>query len=155
MSSTRIEPESFLHDGPLPATRVAEILERWGGDGHPGAVVTFAGLVRADHTNEGRVEAIEFSAHEHMATTAIRELLERILAEPPERGGAPVYAVHVEHAIGTVPVGAIPIVIAVAAKHRSAAFETSEKILEALKREVPIYGKELCEGEAHRWKVNR
>jgi molybdopterin synthase catalytic subunit len=63
--------------------------------------------------------------------------------------------IYAEHALGVVEVGEAPILIVAGAGHRPAAFEACRSVLEALKSEIPIYGKELFEGSGHRWKENR
>ncbi|MFP4567187.1 MAG: molybdopterin synthase catalytic subunit [Spirochaetaceae bacterium] len=144
-------PDPFLIEGALPPDRVSTVLTRWSADARVGGVASFAGLVRADETPEGPVSAIEFTAHRSMAERSIRELAERAAAAYD----SPVLRVHVEHALGRVPVGGIPIVIVAGASHRAEAFGLCRDILEALKAEVPIYGRELTEGGGRQWKVNR
>ena len=146
-----LEPEQFLTDGALPPDRVSTIITRWSGDDRVGGVASFAGLVRADETPEGRVSAIEFTAHRSMAERSIREMAERVAAEYD----SPVLRLYVEHALGNVAIGGIPIVIVAGASHRPEAFGLCRDILEALKAEVPIYGRELTEGGGRQWKVNR
>jgi molybdopterin synthase catalytic subunit len=47
------------------------------------------------------------------------------------------------------------VLIVVGTSHRPEAFQLCRDILEVLKREVPIYGKEIAESGSHAWKVNR
>lgn len=145
------EPDSFLTDAPVPHARLSEVLSRFSGDPRIGGVTSFAGLVRADETPDGPVTAIDFSAHRSMAERSLGELISRTAAAYESA----VLRVYVEHALGTVPVGECPLVIVVGAGHRPEAFGLCRDILEALKAEVPIYGKELTGGGSHQWKVNR
>ena len=147
-------PERHLHEGPLPPSRVAEVQASFAADSRIGGIVSFAGLIRADKTPEGRVRAIDFTAYEEMAEPGIREMAERIAREVAEKHGGPV-RIYAEHALGLVEVGEAPILIVAGAGHRPAAFELCRSVLEALKSEIPIYGKELLEGSGHRWKENR
>lgn len=146
-------PQRHLQKGPLPPDRVAELHATWAEDPRIGGIVSFAGLIRADETAEGRVRAIEFSAYEEMAEPGIREMANRIAREIAERHGGPV-KIYAEHALGLVEVGEAPILIVAGAGHRPAAFELCRSVLEALKSEIPIYGKELFESSGHRWKRN-
>jgi molybdopterin synthase catalytic subunit len=146
-----IEPAEFLTDRPVPHTRIGEITASWAGDHRIGGIVSFAGVVRADDTPEGPVTAIEFTAHRSMAQRSLSELTERCASAYE----SPVLRVYLEHALGTVAVGECPLVIVVGAGHRPEAFGLCRDILEALKAEVPIYGRELTEGGGHQWKVNR
>jgi molybdopterin synthase catalytic subunit len=141
----------FLTRDPIPQTTVDTVSEEFRADSRIGAVVSFQGVVRADDIAEGRVTAIEFSAHEEMAERAIGGLLARAVAEISQ----PAVRVYLRHALGTIPVGGIPIVIVVGTGHRREAFKLCSDILEALKSEVPIYGKELTDGGDYAWKRNR
>lgn len=146
-----IEPPEFLAERPVPHTRIGEITATWSGDHRIGGIVSFAGVVRADETSEGAVTAIEFTAHRSMAQRSLSELIERCATAYESE----VLRVYLEHALGTVGVGKCPLVIVVGAGHRPEAFGLCRDILEALKAEVPIYGRELTEGGGHQWKVNR
>jgi molybdopterin synthase catalytic subunit len=146
-----VEPKRFLTEGPIPRERVSEVTVRWSDDGRVGGVVSFSGVVRADETDAGTVSAIEFSAHRSMAERALADLIQRMAS----RYSSGVLRVYLEHALGVVAVGELPLVIVVGASHRPEAFGLCRDILEALKAEVPIYGKELTEGGGHQWKVNR
>ncbi|MGM0675097.1 MAG: molybdenum cofactor biosynthesis protein MoaE [Spirochaetota bacterium] len=145
-----IEPDRFLTEGPLPGERISQVLSRLSADPRIGGVSSFAGLVRADETDAGRVSAIEFTAHRSMAERSIGELIERTA----EGYDSPVLHVYAEHALGRVSVGEIPIIIVVGASHRPEAFGLCRDVLEALKAEVPIWGKELTDTGGHQWKVN-
>lgn len=149
-SHLTLQPERFLTEGPIPHSRVSEVTGEWAQDHRIGGVVDFTGVVRADETAAGRVRAIEFTAHRNMAERSLREIAERTA------GGyeAEVLRVHLQHALGTVAVGEVPLVVVVGAAHRAEAFELCREIVEALKAEVPIYGKELTEDGDHTWKVN-
>lgn len=149
-----ITPELHLHHGPLPPERVSQVLAAWATDSRIGGVTSFAGVVRADETEEGKVSSIEFSAYEEMAEPGIRAMAERIAGEVAKEHGGPI-RLYAEHALGPVRVGEIPIVIVAGAGHRPAAFDLCRSVLEALKSEIPIYGKELFEDSGHRWKENR
>ena len=152
MNDVVIEPDEMVHDGPLDAARSATVSRAFAADDRIGAVVTFCGVVRRDATSDGPVEAIEFSAHRAMAEERMRAIVRDRLHSVEGEG---FMRVHVEHALGRVVVGECPIVIVVGAGHRREAFRLCEEILEEIKRDVPIYGKEIIDGESHRWKVNR
>lgn len=154
-----ISPEELFHNGAVPADRLSSVSAEWARDSRVGGVVSFIGVVRADETAEGIVEAIEFSAYEEMARQETPEMVARIAREigesaPPDTAPS-VLKIHVEHALGTVSVGEIAVLIVAAAGHRPEAFTFCREVLEQLKKEIPIYGKEIFRGEGHRWKQNR
>lgn len=108
-----------------------------------GAVVTFCGTVRA--VSGGRtVRHLEYEAYREMAL----ERLAAIAARAREEHGA--LRVAVFHRTGRLEVGETAVVIAVASSRREEGFSACREILEALKRDVPIWKKEVF-ADAERW----
>jgi molybdopterin synthase catalytic subunit len=101
-----------------------------------GGIATFTGCVR--RRNQGRdVERLEYEAYDEMANKVLRELCEAIEAEIPDARLA------VEHRAGVLAVGDVAVVIAAAAPHRAEAFAACREMIERLKRDVPIWKKEV------------
>lgn len=102
-----------------------------------GGVVTFTGTVR-DSTRGRRVVRLEYEAY--------REMAERKLAEiGAEVGVAHGAEVAILHRVGVLSPGDAAVVIACAAPHRTAAFRACEECLERLKKDVPIWKREVFE----------
>jgi molybdopterin converting factor subunit 1 len=100
-----------------------------------GGIVTFTGMVRA--RSQGRdVTRLEYEAYPAMAEKVFRELCDEIEA------GWPGVRVALEHAVGTLAVGDVAVVIAVAAPHRGEAFRACEATIDRLKQRAPIWKKE-------------
>ncbi len=119
---TALEPEAWLRDLMPP---------------HNGALVTFEGHVR-DHSREGRpVLAVEYEAYVPMAEKCMRALAEDL------RRRFGVDRVVLVHRLGRVPVGQASVLIAVTAAHRAAAFDACRFAIDAFKRTVPIWKKEI------------
>jgi molybdopterin converting factor subunit 1 len=117
-----LEPETWLRDLVSP---------------HDGALVTFEGHVR-DHSREGRpVLAVEYEAYAPMAEKCMRALA----VDLRRRFG--VDRVVLVHRLGRVPVGQASVLIAVTAGHRAAAFDACRFAIDAFKRTVPIWKKEI------------
>jgi molybdopterin synthase catalytic subunit len=135
-----------LRDGALPRDLVSEKSAEFSTDAQVGGVASFQGIVRADQIAGGVVKAIEFSTH--------RSLAEKAMYQVCETAAASVRRVFLAHALGRVLVGEIAVVIVVGAVHRREAFAACQEILEQLKDEVPIFGKETTAGEEYRWKEN-
>lgn len=103
-----------------------------------GGTDVFIGTVR--NATKGRpVVRLEFEAYEPMAIAEI----EKILKQAAEKW--PVQRVLVHHRTGVLQVGEIPVIIAVAAAHRAAAFDACRYIIDTLKQTVPIWKKEVFE----------
>jgi len=117
--------EVLLTDGPLaPPAR--------GGQAFAGAIVSFWGVVR--ELEGGReIEGIDYEAHEAMATHQLR----LVANEAVSKFGIGHVIIH--HRIGFVGVGESSLFLQVKAKHRQAAFEASEWMVDELKRKVPIW----------------
>jgi molybdopterin synthase catalytic subunit len=150
--SYRVTPENPLTAGPISFGRAAEVAGEWATQGEIGGIVTFQGIVRADTTETGAVTAIEFTAHEEIAAREIRRVVAEVVGAA--RDGDGIRRIHLEVAIGRVAVGEIPLLILVGAVHRREAFAVCETLLERLKSEVPLFGKEHTVEDGYRWKEN-
>jgi len=56
--------------------------------------------------------------------------------------------------LGTVNAGEICLFVFVSSPHRKIVFESLEYIVEEIKANVPVFGKEIFEDDSHQWKVN-
>jgi molybdopterin synthase catalytic subunit len=61
---------------------------------------------------------------------------------------------HVHHSLGLVPTGQICLFVFTSSKRRKAAIAACEELVERIKAELPIWGKEIFDGEGHQWKQN-
>ena len=98
----------------------------------------FIGTVR-NATKGKKVNKLEFEAYEPMAIAE----MEKIAKQAFEKW--PVQKVLIHHRIGVLEVGEVPVVIAVSAAHRAAAFDACRYIIDTLKQTVPIWKKEIFE----------
>jgi len=102
-----------------------------------GGVVTFTGDVRGESHGK-RVLRLEYEAYVPMAE---RKLAEIGRAVEEEHGAA----VAVVHRVGALRPGDAAVVIACAAAHRYPAFRACEAVIERLKKEAPIWKREVYE----------
>jgi molybdopterin synthase catalytic subunit len=103
-----------------------------------GGIDVFIGTVR-NATKGKTVLKLEFEAYQKMAITETEKIADQVRAKWP------VQKVLVHHRTGTLQVGEVPVVIAVSAAHRDAAFEACRFIIDTLKQTVPIWKKEFFE----------
>jgi molybdopterin synthase catalytic subunit len=115
---------------------LAAVVEAVRGPGR-GGLVTFQGDVRGV-TAGRKVVRLEYETYLPMA----ERTLERLAAEIEREHGA---AVAIQHRVGHLAPGETAVVIACAAPHRTAAFRACEAAIERLKREVPIWKREVFE----------
>jgi molybdopterin synthase catalytic subunit len=103
-----------------------------------GGIDMFIGTVR-DVTKDKKVIRLEFEAYEKMALNEMRKIATEALTRWP------VHKILIHHRIGLLEIGDIPVVIAVSAAHRNAAFEACRYAIDTLKQTVPIWKKEVFE----------
>ncbi len=114
---------------------------------HPavGAVTSFVGTVR-DHDPDasGTVASLHYSAHPDAEAT-LREIAQAAL-------GGRAGLVAVSHRIGVLEVGDAAVVIAVGTAHRADAFEVCRELIEAIKRDLPIWKRQVEADGTAAWK---
>jgi molybdopterin converting factor subunit 1 len=120
-------------DRPLALAEVVDAVAAPG----MGGVVTFTGTVR-DETRGRRVLRLEYEAYREMAERKLAEIGEALAREHGVR-------VAVVHRVGVLLPGDAAVVIACAAPHRTAAFRACEACIERLKKDVPIWKREVYE----------
>ena len=103
-----------------------------------GGIVVFVGTVR-NQTKGKRVLRLDFEAYVPMAILEMNKIAEQAI----EKFSLKKIAIH--HRVGMLEVGEIPVVIAVSAPHRGAAFEACAFAIDTLKETVPIWKKEIFE----------
>jgi len=106
-----------------------------------GAAVVFEGVVR-DNTRGRRTLYLDYEAYEGMAVKQMEELAEQALVEFQIRDVA------IVHRLGRLEIGETSVLIVVASAHRAAAFEACRRLIDTLKRTVPIWKKEYFEDGA-------
>lgn len=114
-----------------------------------GAHDIFLGQVRAD-TLEGKlVKAIDYTAYDSMANEKFHEIREATFSK------FELSCMHIYHSLGTVNVGEICLFVFVSAPHRKEVFEALHYVVEEIKSQVPIFGKEVFEDASYQWKTNK
>jgi molybdopterin synthase catalytic subunit len=121
----------------------AEIDRLTAADPDIGAVASFTGLVRQT-TGAGPITAMELEHYPGMTERA----LEAIVAEAAARW--PLQGVRVIHRYGPLKPGERIVLVLAASRHRQAAFEAAEFLMDYLKTRAPFWKKEDHGGEA-RW----
>lgn len=109
----------------------------------------FLGQVRADEIDGKKVEAIEYTSHVEMALEKMHEIREAIFAKYP------LTCMHIYHSLGIVKTGEICLFVFTSSAHRKPAIEACNECVERIKAELPIWGKEILEGDGYQWKENK
>jgi len=135
--------------GPVTSSFIADSIQKHNSKTSIGAHSIFLGQVRADMINEKKVVAIEYTSYEEMALEKMHEIRASIFAKYS------LTCLHVYHSLGTVAAGEISLFVFSSSAHRKAATEACAEIVERIKSELPVWGKELFEDETHQWKQNK
>ncbi len=114
-----------------------------------GAHSIFLGQVRADEIEDKEVQAIFYTTHQDMAENKLHEIREETFEK------FDLTCMHIYHSLGEVKAGEICLFVFTSSKHRKNAIDACEYIVERIKKEVPIWGKELFSDNEHQWKTNQ
>ena len=142
------KPKKVFVQGPVSPEFVGASIASHQSKTNIGAHAIFLGQIRADQKEEGVVSGIEYSAYEEMAEEAFHQIREAAFAR------FDLICMHIYHSLGVVATGQISLFVFVSSAHRKVAFEASEYIVEQIKANVPIFGKELTE-TGYSWKENK
>jgi molybdopterin synthase catalytic subunit len=103
-----------------------------------GGVTVFVGTVR-DQTKGKKVIRLEFEAYAKMALSEMQKIADEMMKRWP------LHKILIHHRTGVLQIGEVPVIIAVSASHRDAAFEACRYAIDTLKQTVPIWKKEIFE----------
>jgi len=109
----------------------------------------FMGQVRQDEIGGKLVSAIEYSSFEELALEKMHEIREAIFEKYP------LICMHVHHSLGDVNAGEICLFVFTSSAHRKPAIEACSELVERIKAELPIWGKEIFQDNTHHWKENK
>jgi molybdopterin synthase catalytic subunit len=134
--------------GPVTSAFIADSIHRHSVKTNVGAHSIFLGQVRADMIENKEVAAIEYTAYEAMALQTMHSIREDIFAKYE------LVCMHVYHSLGKVNAGEISLFVFTSSVHRSAAIAACNEVVERIKAELPVWGKELFADETYQWKQN-
>jgi molybdopterin synthase catalytic subunit len=141
--------KNIFTDGAITAQKIADDIQKHASKTEIGAHSIFLGQVRADEKDGTLVTAIEYTAYTEMALEKMNEIREALFAKYN------LTCMHVYHSLGIVPVGEICLFVFVSSKHRKAAIDACEELVEAIKFQLPIWGKEILGTQNSVWKENK
>ena len=142
------KPKNIFHQGPISSEKIATSIRNHSSKTDIGAHSIFLGQVRADEVDGNKVRAIDYTAYEEMALEKAHEIREEIFQKYP------LSCMHIYHSLGEVKVGEICLFVFTSSKHRTSTIEACGELVERIKKELPVWGKELFENEQKQWKVN-
>jgi len=135
---------TFFCDGSIHPDLIARELTEFAAGS--GAHSVFIGRVRPDMNENREVIAIEYTLYEMMA----EEIMQNISSEVKKKFD--LLDIRILHSVGTVASGENSLLVIVSAAHRLHTFAACSEIVDRIKSEVPVWGKEIFSDHAHRWK---
>ena len=121
----------------------AEISRMTAGNTEIGGLASFVGLVR-DYAGNEKISSMTLEHYPGMTEAALEEI------EAEARDRWPLSAVLIIHRVGRLMPGENIMMVAAAARHRKAAFEAAEFLMDYLKTRAPFWKKEET-AEGARW----
>lgn len=116
------------------------------GDIHLGGIATFEGATRAENDeSHGQLVRLDYEAYEAMAHKELTRLAEETIKQWSAG------KVAIVHRVGSVPPAQVSVMIAVACAHRKEAFAACQWIIDTLKKDVPIWKKDVYEDGYVHW----
>lgn len=138
--------KNIFVQGPIAASFIAESIQNHSSKTGIGGHSIFLGQVRADKIDNKEVDSIEYTTYEEMALEKMHVIREDIFAKYD------LVCMHVCHSLGNVKAGEISLFVFTSAAHRRAAMDACGEIVERIKAELPVWGKELFTDESYQWK---
>lgn len=143
------KPKKIFVQGAIPASFIADSIQKHSTMTTIGGHSIFLGQVRADIINDKKVASIDYTTYEEMALEKMQEIREGIFQKYD------LTCMHVYHSLGNVAAGEISLFVFTSSVHRKAAIQACEETVEKIKAELPVWGKELFEDETYQWKENK
>ena len=140
--------KNIFVQGSITPEKIASSIQSHGTKTEIGGHSIFLGQVRSDELENGTVVAIDYTAYEEMALEKCHEIREAVFAKYP------LSCMHVYHSLGKIGVGEICLFVFTSSKHRRAAIDACNELVERIKSELPIWGKEILNTDEIHWKQN-
>ena len=146
MKTSKIK--NVFKEGAISSDFIGESIAKHQSKTAIGAHNIFLGQVRADEIKGKTIRAIEYTAYNDMANQKFHEIREATFSK------FKLSCMHIYHSLGEVKVGEICLFVFVSSPRRKEVFKALEYVVEEIKADVPVFGKELFEDDSHQWKVN-
>ena len=141
--------KNVFKEGAISSAFIGEAIAKHQSKTQIGAHNIFLGQVRQDKIDDKVVIAIDYTAYEEMANLKFHEIKEATFTK------FNITCMHIYHSKGIVNVGEICLFVFVSAPHRQVVFDALNYVVEEIKAQVPVFGKEVFEDSSYQWKVNK
>ena len=147
MSGKKVK--NIFVNGPIDAVFVGESIAKHSKKTNIGAHSIFIGQVRKDEVAGKLVSGIEYTTYEDLALEKMHQIREDIFEKYS------LTCMHIYHSISLVKTGEICLFVFTSSAHRKSAIDACSEVVERIKSELPIWGKEIFEDDSHQWKENK
>lgn len=142
------ELKDIFINGKIDPMFIGESIAKHSDKKNIGAHSLFLGQVRNDEIDNKLVTAIDYTTYKALALKKMDEIREEIFKKYP------LNCLHIYHSLGIVKTGEICLFVFTSSVRRKPAIEACGEIVERIKAELPIWGKEIFADETHQWKEN-
>lgn len=140
--------KTVFKDGPISPEFIGTSIAKHSTKQDIGAHSLFLGQVRNDILDGKEVQAIEYTAYVDMAEDVFHQIREDAFEK------FNLTCMHIYHSLGMVKSGEISLFVFTSSKHRKDAIEACSYLVERIKKEAPVWGKELFQDQEYKWKSN-
>ena len=140
--------KNIFVEGPISAAFIGESIAKHSSNTNIGAHSIFLGQVRSDVLGENVVQSIEYTTYADMALEKMAEIREEIFAKHA------LTCMHIHHSLGIISAGEICLFVFTSSNRRRAAVDACTEVVERIKNELPVWGKEIFADKTHQWKEN-
>lgn len=140
--------KSIFVEGPISSEFIGNSIAKHQSKTTIGAHDIFLGQVRADEINGQTVKAIEYTAQVEMTESIMHTIREEAFDK------FDLTCMHIYHSLGEVKAGEICLFVFASSPRRKTVFQAIEFLVERIKEQSPIFGKEIFENDQHQWKQN-
>ncbi len=103
-----------------------------------GAIVVFMGIARGIGHDGSKLKRLHYEADKEIALKSLERIRREVLGENED-----VKEIYITHVVDDLSPGEDILYIVSAAKHRNYAFKAAREVLERIKKETPIWKKEV------------
>lgn len=141
--------KNIFIEGPISPSFVAESIAKHTVKTNIGGHSIFLGQIREDMIHDKKIQSMEFTAYQEMALEKAHDIREEIISKYK------LICAHIYHSLGNIKVGEICLFVFTSAEHRKEAINACDEMVDRIKKEIPLWGKEILEDQSYTWKENR
>ncbi|MCP1298810.1 molybdenum cofactor biosynthesis protein MoaE [Chryseobacterium sp. S0630] len=141
--------KNIFIEGPISPSFVAESIAKHTVKTNIGGHSIFLGQIREDMIHDKKIQSMEFTAYQEMALEKAHDIREEIISKYK------LICAHIYHSLGNIKVGEICLFVFTSAEHRKEAIDACDEMVDRIKKEIPLWGKEILEDQSYTWKENR